>query len=44
VLVLDSVAELLMRFDPEQYLVHENAAGLDTPFEHEDDDEHEKEF
>jgi hypothetical protein len=28
----------LMRFDPEQYRVQESAAGLATPFEH--DDEH----
>jgi hypothetical protein len=27
--------KLLMRFDPEQYGVHESAAGLATPFEHE---------
>jgi hypothetical protein len=26
-----------MRFDPEQYQVHESAAGLATPFEHEHD-------
>jgi hypothetical protein len=32
--------KLLMRFDPEQYRVHESAAGLATPFEHEHDDEH----
>ena len=29
------LTKLLMRFDPEQYRVHERAAGLATPFEHE---------
>ena len=33
--------QLLMRFDPEQYRVHESAADLAAPFEHEHDDEHE---
>src|ERR1700747_2093849 len=33
--------QLLMRFDPEQYRVHESAADLTAPFEHEHDDEHE---
>ena len=27
----------LMHFDPEQYRVHESAAGLATPFEHDDE-------
>ena len=29
------LTKLLMRFDPERYRVHESAAGLATPFEHE---------
>jgi hypothetical protein len=28
------ISELLMRFDPEQYRVHESAADPATPFEH----------
>jgi hypothetical protein len=28
------LTKLLMRFDPEQYRVHESAADLATPFEH----------
>jgi hypothetical protein len=35
------LSKLLMRFNPEQERVHESAAGLATPFEHEHDDEHE---
>jgi len=35
------LTKLLMGFDPEQYRVHESAAGLATPFEDEYDDEHE---
>ena len=31
------LTKLLMRFDPEQYRVHESAAGLAAPFEHEHD-------
>jgi len=38
--IVAMLAKLLMRFDPEQYRVHESAAGLATPFEHEYDDEH----
>ena len=33
------LTKLLLRFDPEQYRVHESAAGLDTPFEHDDEDD-----
>jgi hypothetical protein len=29
-----------MRFDPEQYRVHESAASLAMPFEHEHEHEH----
>jgi hypothetical protein len=29
-----------MRFDPEQYRIQESAAGLATPFEHDDEHEH----
>src|SRR6201981_4077401 len=32
--------QLLMGFNPEQYRVHESAADLAAPFEHEHDDEH----
>jgi hypothetical protein len=35
------LTKLLLRFDPEQYRVHESAAGLATPFEYEYDDEDE---
>jgi hypothetical protein len=33
------LTKLLIRFDPEQYRVHESAAGLATPFEYEYEDE-----
>jgi hypothetical protein len=33
--IVAMLAKLLRRFDPEQYRVHERAAGLATPFEHE---------
>jgi hypothetical protein len=33
--ILAMLTKPFMRFDPEQYWVHENAAGLATPFEHE---------
>jgi hypothetical protein len=39
--VVAILAKLLMRFDPEQYRVHESPADLAAPFEHEQDDEHE---
>ena len=39
--IVAMLTKLLMRFDPEQYRVHESAAGLAAPFEHEHDDEHE---
>jgi hypothetical protein len=41
--IVAMLTKLLMRFDPEQYRVHESAASLATPFEHEHehDDEHE---
>ena len=39
--IVAMLTKLLMRFDSEQYRVHERAAGLATPFEHEHDDEHE---
>ena len=39
--IVAMLAKLLRRFDPEQYRVHESAAGLAMPFEHEHDDEHE---
>src|ERR1700745_2560592 len=38
-LIVERLTTLLMRFDPEQYRVHESAAGLAAPFER--DDEHE---
>jgi hypothetical protein len=38
--IVAMLTKLLMRFDPEQYRVHESAASLATPFEHEHDDEH----
>jgi hypothetical protein len=37
--IVAMLTKLLMRFDPEQYRVHESAASLAIPFEH--DDEHE---
>ena len=37
--IVAMLTKLLMRFDPEPYRVHESAAGLAAPFEH--DDEHE---
>jgi len=39
--IVAMLTKLLMRFDPEQYRVQENAAGLAAPSEHEHDDEHE---
>src|ERR1700745_2805205 len=42
--IVAMLTKLLMRFDPEQYRVHESAAGLAAPFEHEHDDEHEDEI
>jgi hypothetical protein len=33
--IVAMLTKLLMRFDPEQYRVHESAAGLAAPFEHE---------
>ena len=33
--IVAMLTKLLRRFDPEQYRVHESAAGLATPFEHE---------
>ena len=33
--IVAMLTKLLMSFDPEQYRVHERAAGLATPFEHE---------
>ena len=38
--IVAMLTKLLMRFDPEQYRVHDSAAGLAAPFEHEHDDEH----
>jgi hypothetical protein len=38
--IVAMLTKLLMRFDPEQYRVHESAADLAAPFEHEHDDEH----
>ena len=38
------LSKLVGRFDPDQYRVRENASGLATPFEDEDDDEYEDEF
>ena len=32
--IVAMLTKLLMRFDPEQYRVHESAAGLAMPFEH----------
>jgi len=40
-LIVAMLTKLLMRFDPEQYRVHESVAGLATPFEHDDEHEHE---
>jgi hypothetical protein len=37
--IVAMLTKLLMRFDPGQYRVRESAAGLDTPFEHEHDDD-----
>ena len=33
--IVAMLTKLLMRFDPEQYRVHESTAGLAAPFEHE---------
>jgi four helix bundle protein len=41
--VVAMLTKLLMRFDPEQYRVHESPADLAAPFEHEHEDEHEHE-
>ena len=35
--IVAMLTKLLMRFDPEQYRVHESGAGLATPLEHEHD-------
>ena len=35
--IVAMLTKLLMRFDPEQYRVHESAAGIATPFEHDDE-------
>jgi hypothetical protein len=35
--IVAMLTKLLMRFDPQQYRVHQSAAGLGTPFEHEHD-------
>jgi len=35
--IVAMLTKLFMRFDPEQYRVHERAAGPATPFEHEHD-------
>jgi hypothetical protein len=37
VCIVAMLTKLLMRFDPDQYRVHECTAGLATPFEHEHD-------
>jgi len=39
VAIVAMLTKLLIRLDPEQNRVHESAAGLAAPFEH--DDEHE---
>ena len=42
--IVAMLSKLVGRFDPDQYRVRENASGLATPFEDEDDDEYEDEF
>jgi hypothetical protein len=38
--IVAMLTKLLMLFDPDQYRVRESAAGLASPFEHDDEHEH----
>jgi hypothetical protein len=42
--IVAMLTKLVVRFDPDQYRLRESASGLATPFEDEDDDEHEDEL